>query len=493
MPSALSKIRFLTIALLISGALNIFLSCLFVSWLIRSYCAQPLAVSAPLCDTACQSQPLGHTLVTLKNTPYSNLIGQLECKQLVECGYTIRDIALAVLIHNHGFNLAQALRNSVYKSQPRCLSVGQGEKLTVYCGLEDRHYQAIIDYAKTEKWPFTSRALYDLLCREEGIKDLSLVQAFSLTPEFQTVETLFARSSGAIKKSKLLELVRQGPWDIMAMLAKQYRLCPQFSPEMRQKFLLNYVAAKSICAAELIVRLDPLFAAYHLDDAKTLDVLRLLKTKKPCHEQFALHLLMSPRSNVIWQAAIDSLYLWAGETPPQGVTPLIALKRFTPQGAPQSEVTKRDPLSPSASLACAAVSPPPPTCGQKPAPAIQNPALGNSLAVKSGSLPPHDPVCTGNSGKVVAVKHNTQKAVQKLPAKAGLQQESVPTLQPPQPKKSIPASPLPEKNSPKLYIVQEGDSLWKIANRFHVDLAQLRTCNRLHSDELRPGKALAIP
>lgn len=51
--------------------------------------------------------------------------------------------------------------------------------------------------------------------------------------------------------------------------------------------------------------------------------------------------------------------------------------------------------------------------------------------------------------------------------------------------------PLPEQE--KLYVVQKGDSLWKIAHRFEVTILALKEYNHLQSDTLRPNMTLKIP
>lgn len=45
----------------------------------------------------------------------------------------------------------------------------------------------------------------------------------------------------------------------------------------------------------------------------------------------------------------------------------------------------------------------------------------------------------------------------------------------------------------RLYIVQDRDSLWKIAHRFGVTVDQLKGTNTLQSDRLKPGMTLKIP
>lgn len=54
----------------------------------------------------------------------------------------------------------------------------------------------------------------------------------------------------------------------------------------------------------------------------------------------------------------------------------------------------------------------------------------------------------------------------------------------------------PSASAPKadrLYIVQEGDNLWKLSRRFNVDVDVLRRYNKLSSDALIPSSALRIP
>jgi LysM repeat protein len=43
------------------------------------------------------------------------------------------------------------------------------------------------------------------------------------------------------------------------------------------------------------------------------------------------------------------------------------------------------------------------------------------------------------------------------------------------------------------YVIQEGDNLWKISRRYHVDIEVLRSLNQLKTDAIHPGKTLRIP
>lgn len=58
---------------------------------------------------------------------------------------------------------------------------------------------------------------------------------------------------------------------------------------------------------------------------------------------------------------------------------------------------------------------------------------------------------------------------------------------PPQQKSSL------QKNKETLYIVQEGDSLWKISRKYKISVAAIKNKNQLPNDFLKPGLVLRIP
>ncbi len=49
------------------------------------------------------------------------------------------------------------------------------------------------------------------------------------------------------------------------------------------------------------------------------------------------------------------------------------------------------------------------------------------------------------------------------------------------------------KEAEKTYIVKPGDSLWKIANQFGITATELKSFNRLESNDLQIGQMLYIP
>lgn len=61
-------------------------------------------------------------------------------------------------------------------------------------------------------------------------------------------------------------------------------------------------------------------------------------------------------------------------------------------------------------------------------------------------------------------------------------------------KKAVITKDLAPKNpNDETYVIQEGDSLWKIAKRFKTDIESIKAVNNLKTDTLRPGRSLVIP
>lgn len=58
------------------------------------------------------------------------------------------------------------------------------------------------------------------------------------------------------------------------------------------------------------------------------------------------------------------------------------------------------------------------------------------------------------------------------------------------PKKTLEQVPA---KSARTYVVQEGDSLWKISRKFKIDVESIKTANHLETENLKAGKVLIIP
>jgi LysM repeat protein len=423
----LEKIRKLTRILFLSGAINIILLTLLFYVLIKERPPTPYYEWKPA-DKKEQQAPIAisytnaELLRQFRKLSKEQLAAKLSNAQLVENGYTQRDLALAALVRYHHFDLSRALVGHVYSDQKRTIIFGKlpngsPAEMTILPGLTDTHYQAIMSFVQREEWPLTSQGLFLQLKRDDQ-KNLSssqsLLDSFYLTPEFLSVETLFSRSGVVVDKLNLLKVVLEGDWNALSSFAEQQKSAQDLTPARRQAFLLHAVDQGSHSAAELLLKTDADFAARKLNDASILKLLALLDEKTPAAEQFALSQLTSPRTDAVWKMAAERLYGYVGEKLPEKNQHHAALERFVEK-----------------SSIVAVANPQPQTI-----------------------LPPIKP--------------------QKTPVC-------------PYPKQTK------NQQSVKYYVVQEGDSLWKISRAYKVDIEKIKKFNCLGSDFLKPGTILKIP
>jgi len=424
----LTSIKKLISALAFSGFLNIVLLTALIYSFIRETPQIPRFEKKPLIE-----QKALALSVDLSNSDIIRRYRQLSCHQLIhelqdtsliENGYTKRDLALACLESFHHFDLQRALKaiDDVHK-QSRIIAYGKRKNgslatLTVYPQLEDKHFQALINFAKTEKWPYSPKGLFTLLQRKEN-EDTSLVNAFLLTEEFISFETLMSKSETAIDKNELLSMLLQGDFQMLADFSQQQHQTQDLSAECRQKVLVDYIEKGSISAANLLLKVDLNFAIRKLDNNHILKMLQLLTEKNDSNEAFALALLKSPRSDAVWKMAAERLYAYAGEALPKNLQQNTAIVRFLPQQ--------------------------------------------ENLSVLKGMEKPQ-----------IIPKQNKQipiaaKEFQVLKNGSSVHKKDC------------------------LYIVQNGDNLWKLSRRFNVDINVIRQHNQLKSDALKPGLPLRIP
>lgn len=425
----LTRIKRLTQSLIVSGFLNISLLSLFFYWLIKEIPPRPYCELKPADIIERQGiadQSNAEIIRHFKGLSFEQLKTKLTHTQLAENGYTQRDLALALMVAFHHFDLSKALFGLSQPSQQRMIAFGtlkngKTAEIAVYPGLSDLQYQAIIHYANTERWPMTSKGLFLLLRKHQSKADSSLVDAFLLTPEFLAVETLFNRSDVTVEKAKLLSIISQGNWKTLSDFVERQRTLQDLSPTNRQRFLLDYINSRSKDAAYLILKTDGAFAFKKLGDEQLIKLLNLLKEKTPIAEQFALALLKNPRSDRVWQAAARRLYEFAGEPVPEKNLHGAALARFVSLQRPAA-VTLQIPPKVKKAV----------------------PVLRNKETVKAS-------VAIAKPGALLSVPR------------------------------------------PMIYVVKDGDSLWKISKQFKVSVEKIKAYNNLPSDALKPGTYLKIP
>jgi LysM repeat protein len=395
----LLHIRRLTLVLILSGFLNIFLFSIFIYSFIRERPPTPYCSLKPAGQEEQQS-PLAidlsnsEVLQVYGQLPYYQLIPKLENKLLVDNGYAVRDLALGCLVKFHHFDLSRALQGTEKPKQNRTISFGKGREIIVFRDLNEDQYDAIVRFSKTEKWPMTSQGLFLLL--QEGNLDPSLVDAFFQTKEYMTAEMLFNRAETKVLKSEILKMLLDGSWDMLSSFAAQQHTLQDLSPPRRQSFILQYIDNDSEAAAYLLLKTDGTFASQKLDDDHVIKMLALLNDQTIESETFSLSLISSPRSDAVLKQATNRLYAYVGAT--------------APEVAPKPKVTAPPPV----------VMPPKPV--------------------------------------VVAPKPPTQKPVKQ-----------------------------------KVYTVQPGDSLWKIAKKNKTTINAIVQLNKIDEKAtLKPGMTLII-
>jgi hypothetical protein len=432
----LKSIRRLIIALSVSGILNILLITAIFYWMVKdtppsAYFEQKPALKieqqVPLASESGNVEWIQY----LRTLSFDQLVAKLSNQQLVENGYAQRDLALACLAAFHHFDLPRALVGLTQPEQQRSIVYGHMKdgkpaSLIVYPGLSDAQYRAISDFAATERWPLTSKGLFWKIKKSRGNAETSLLDAFVMTPEFLAVEMLFNRVEQPTPKSEIMQMLLEGTWAMLFEFYTQQKVSQDLSPARRQHFLLDYVDHKSKKAAYLMLKVEGDFALKKLDDKHVQQLLSLMNEKTPESEKYAMDLLTSPRSDIVWKNAAAKLFQYAGEAVPEKNLHHHAMTRFMPgEGLIQLPLEK-------------------PTTQKM----VPKPVQAKPVSQKK------------SSAKVVVAPKTTSK-------------------------------PVPKKD--RLYIVQEGDTLWKISRRFNVGMDDLRNHNKLQKDALQPGTPLRIP
>lgn len=270
-------------------------------------------------------------------------------------------------------------------------------------------------------WPQTSKGQFLFLKHKQGSFDGSLLDAFFLTPEFKSIESLFKRVNPPVDKQEIANFLLDGDWQMLSSICEDQLLTGDLSEGRRRDILLKYIDKGSSQAAILLVKTDGIFAAKKLNDQQIIKLLALITNKTNDNENFAKALLISPRKS-LWKMAATRLYEYAGEKVPENLNYQAARKRFVSNflsGSPRPvEIEKRQIASPK----------------------------------------PKD--------LKFSIKPIKPESINRI------------------------ATPL---QSDRLYIVQEGDSLWKLSRRFNVEVEVLKSYNKLSSDALVPSSAIRIP
>ena len=315
------KAKWLTQALIISGAINIGLLCTFLYF---SMSDQKQTLSPLEATPLIEKQNLQTMLHQYSPLSFQELILRLGNKDHIESGFTKRDIALACLVSFHHFNLEKALGGLTL--QKRDMAYSDQKRITLYPGLADYQFEAIIHFAKTEKWPLTAEGLFLEIQATKPPYDPSLLETFYLTPEFHFAQLLFTKTGLALKKEHIAALVTSGSWETLSELTQHLRVNAEFSSVERGRFLIQLAEEKSRLAAKILLETDQDYCLKSLPDAQILQLCDLLLDR--INPSFLKALLQSPRADAVWKKAATLLYLQAAETPPDTLDLAAAKRRF---------------------------------------------------------------------------------------------------------------------------------------------------------------------
>ena len=266
-------------------------------------------------------------LFHMKKLSFRQLFELLSDKEIVEEGYLKRDLALGCLVTDHFFNIEKALPDQNIQKRRFVFSEGR-EEITLIAGLEDHHFEGIIHYALSEKWPLTSEGVFFLLKKWKKPRDKSLEMAFLVTDEFYIISTLFKQNDVEIKDSEILDLICDLSFTAVHNFVVDQKKTVDFSRERRLQFLLRALEENSKTAATLLLKTDFIYVMKRLTNEKVLKVLALCDTQTEEVEQFCIELIKSNRADIIWQKAAEKLYSFTNMKKPEHFEKTEVLKQF---------------------------------------------------------------------------------------------------------------------------------------------------------------------
>ncbi len=323
------KIRILLLILIVSGAFNICLAGFLVYSFIKERQFSIEAIAKPVFYKQKKEFTNTQYLSYFSSLSFRELLSFLSDKQLIEDGYTKRDLALGCLVTFHNFNIEKVLINqNLQKREIFFKKEGKENKISLFANLSDHHYENIIHFAYTEKWPLTSKGLFSILKNWKKPRDSSLEQAFIQTNEFFAVRTLFDASEIIPRSDVLLDVICEGKWELLEIFYYSQNQNQDLSNEKRRSFLHDYISQNSKSAALLLLQTDLIYVVKRLNDYQILELLDLLDEKCEDVEQFCCELLKSNRSDIIWKVSAEKLYHFANEPIPENIDHQLALERF---------------------------------------------------------------------------------------------------------------------------------------------------------------------
>lgn len=324
----MKRARFLMLALIFSGTLNIG----FLSAFIYSNGKEGKLVHETISPqkTRFTNEQI---LRSYRTASFADLLLRLESKELIEEGYAKRDLALACLSAFHHFGVEKALGG--ISLQKRILSFQVEQEVVeveAFAGLKDEHFEALLQFARVEKWPFTAKGLFNIICQSPYPYDPSLLEAFYCKVEFHSLYSLVQKYDPLAQKPLLVSLLKEGSWELLQKFSKKLVEQQSYTEETWQEFLTSYALdLHSKIAADFLWRREKEYVLKRWNDTQLAVFLDLLREQKEREGALALELLTSQRSDSIRQKAAEILYLQVAEEVPNPCDYTEALRRFCPK------------------------------------------------------------------------------------------------------------------------------------------------------------------
>ena len=173
------------------------------------------------------------------------------------------------------------------------------------------------------------------------------MQAFTITPEFYALQTLFQKSGANPSQDQLIDLIGDGNWQMLDGFVREQSQMLDLSDDRRRRFLLSYLAMQSPAAADLLLQTDFMFALKRLDDKGLIDLLSHAQTNEIL-QKFCIELLQSARSDAIYEKSSQLLYRMAKEEMPQPFNLSQARTRFVPSAPVAAAAAPKKEPAPAA-------------------------------------------------------------------------------------------------------------------------------------------------
>ncbi|MCH9611961.1 MAG: hypothetical protein S4CHLAM102_04410 [Chlamydiia bacterium] len=321
------KVRMLTQALVISGALNIGLFSSLVYYATHEKSVDRVVKKGGVMLTETNASVLKDYF----QLSMHGLISELRNDELLEEGCRRRDMALSCLVDFHFFDLERALPHAhLQKRQLFFVHKEGGERFDVslFPGLREHDFASIIGFAKEEKWPLTPEGLYQRLKVAGESPEVGLKEAFFASNPFRTLFTRFYRIDPNVDRDILLALVMESGYEVIRDFTLKQEEAADFSKEAIVQFLTGCLKGGSSIASTFLIHLDPEFVLKRFDDEQLKQLIDQLAFFDSKSIYLLKQIICGVRGDGVRKSAALKLYAIHQQDPPNPYDHEVAVRRF---------------------------------------------------------------------------------------------------------------------------------------------------------------------